>query len=116
MMTTEPPYADVLRRLAFNDVRTVDSVLAGSIDFADDVDLGEKMVSLVRIAALIASEAASPSYQWAVATALAAGASENEVVTVLLKIAAIVGVARATSAACALGGALGLELDELESS
>jgi alkylhydroperoxidase/carboxymuconolactone decarboxylase family protein YurZ len=114
MMTSEPPYADVLRRLAFNDVRTVDSVLAGSIDFTDDLELGDKTVSLLRVAALIASDAATSSYQWAVATALATGATENEIVAVLLRIAPIVGVARVASAARSLSGALGVELDELE--
>lgn len=112
-MPAEAPYADLLRRLALNDARTVDALLAGSIEPAEIPDLGEKTCALARIAALIATESASASYQWAVAVALSAGAEERDVVGVLLSVAPIVGVARVASAALALAVALGVELDVL---
>jgi alkylhydroperoxidase/carboxymuconolactone decarboxylase family protein YurZ len=109
---TESPYADLLRRLALNDVRTVDALLRGTID-ADTATLGEKTCALLSIAALIATESAAASYQWAVANARAAGADEAEIVGVLITVAATVGVARITSAAGTLGAALGYDLDVL---
>ena len=109
----ESLHADLLRRLALNDARTVDALLAGSIAGADSPELEEKTSALVRIAALIATESAVASYQWAVAVALAAGAEERDVVGVLLSVAPIVGVARVASAALALVPALGVEPDVL---
>ena len=73
--------------------------------------LGEKTQALLRIAALIAAESSPPSYQWAVSVALANGAGDDEIVGVLLSVAAVVGEARVTSAAPALASALGYELD-----
>jgi alkylhydroperoxidase/carboxymuconolactone decarboxylase family protein YurZ len=113
MSTEAPRYADLLRRLALNDVRTVDSLLGGSMNATDAPPLSDKNCVLVRVAALIATEAAATSYQWAVAGALAAGVTEQEVVAVLLTVAPVVGVARVASAATPLAAALGLDLDVL---
>ena len=51
------------------------------------------------------------SYQWGVGVALAAGATEDEIVDLLLVLAPIVGVARVTAAAPELGVALGYDMD-----
>src|SRR5215467_6947107 len=112
-MISEPAYAELLRRLAFNDSTTVDALLAGSMHGAERAELGEKTCALARVAALIAAESTAPSYQWAVAVALSAGADEREIVDVLLTVAPIVGTARLASAALALAAVFGVDLDVL---
>ena len=67
--------------------------------------------ALARVAALIATEAALASYQWAVESALAAGASVREIVDVLVAVAPVVGLARVTSAAPELALALGYDVE-----
>ena len=69
--------------------------------------------ALLRIAALIATDSAASSFQWAVSTALASGAAEDEIVGVLCAIAPIVGSARVALAAPSLASALGYDLDAL---
>ena len=59
--------------------------------------------ALLRIAALIAMDAAPPSYMSAVQAGLKAGASYDEIVGTLIAVMPIVGVARVVSAAPNLG-------------
>ena len=99
-----------MRRLALNDPSAVGSALSATTD-PEWSALGEKTQALLRIAALIAAESSPPSYQWAVSVALANGAGDDEIVGVLLSVAAVVGEARVTSAAPTLASALGYELD-----
>jgi alkylhydroperoxidase/carboxymuconolactone decarboxylase family protein YurZ len=100
----------MLRRLALNDERAVGAALSATTDFDLSI-LGDKTRALLRIAALIAAESPAASYQWAVSVAMAAGAGDDEIVGVLLSVAAVVGEARVISAAPALASALGYELD-----
>jgi 4-carboxymuconolactone decarboxylase len=73
--------------------------------------LSQKTQSIARISALIALDAAVVSYQAAVIDALAAGATSDEIVGVLLAVAALVGRTRVTSAAPALALAMGYDVD-----
>jgi hypothetical protein len=68
--------------------------------------------ALVRIAALIALDAAPPSYMSAVEAGLAAGISHDEIVGTLIAVIPIVGVARVVSAAPNLALALGYDVSE----
>ena len=110
-MSEEPSCAVLLRRLAVSDEAAIGSIFASEITDAENSELGERTRSLVRLAALVATESAAPSYQWAVSVALAAGASEDEVSGVLISVAPIVGVARVASAAPAIAAALGYAID-----
>ena len=110
-MTDEPGCARLLRRLAVSDDGAIGSVFAGEITDLENSELGDKTRALVRLAALIASESAASSYQWAVSVARAAGVSDDEVAAVLVSVAPIVGLARIASAAPLLAAALGYELD-----
>lgn len=103
--------ADLLRRLALNDEGAVESVLGTTIGHTECSALDAKTQALVRLAGLIALESAPASYQWSVATALAAGATDDEIVGVLVALAPIVGVARMNSAAPELALAIGDDLD-----
>ena len=110
-MEEEPRCAGLLRRLAMSDEGTFESVFVAGSTYNDTPALGDKARALVRLAALIATEAAAPSYQWAVTTARAAGVSEDELTGVLVNVGPIVGTARVASAALALALALGFEVD-----
>ena len=95
-----------------NDEATVESVLGVGISDGDPSALGARTTALVRLAGLVAVEAPAASYQWGVGMALAAGASEDEIVDVLRVLAPIVGAARVNAAAPALGVALGYDMDD----
>ena len=111
-MSNEPRCAGLLRRLALSDEGTIGSIFGADItDLDNNSELGEKTRASIRLAALIATESAAPSYQWAVNVALAAGLSEDEVAAVLMSVAPIVGVARVASAAPVIASALGYELE-----
>ena len=103
--------AVLLRRLALSDEGAIGSIFAGELTDVENSELGERTRALVRLAALVATESAAPSYQWAVSVALAAGVSEDEIGAVLITVAPIVGVARVASAAPAVAAALGYGLD-----
>jgi alkylhydroperoxidase/carboxymuconolactone decarboxylase family protein YurZ len=100
----------LLRRLALNDESTVEAILGVDITDFGGSNLGARMTALLRLAALVATEAPSASYQWGVGVALAAGASEDEIVDLLRVLAPIVGVACVNAAAPQLGVALGYDM------
>lgn len=93
----------VLRLLTIGDEVTVDSALHGT----GMTDLDHKTSALVTIAALVATEADSPSYQTAIDRAHVAGADDEEIVQTLITIAPLVGAARIASALPQVGIALG---------
>jgi 4-carboxymuconolactone decarboxylase len=69
---------------------------------------------LVKIAALVALDAAPASFVWNVAMAREAGVSDDEVLGVLLALAPTVGLAKIVSTAPEVGLALGYDLDDEE--
>ena len=100
----------LLSELALNDEAAVESILGTVAVDADDTMLGARTHALVRLSALIALESPDASFEWIVSVALAAGASDAEIVGVLVAVAPVVGVARMNSAAAALARALGLDI------
>ena len=68
-------------------------------------------VPLVRLGALVALDASQSSFQWNASTALASGATVDEIVGVLIAVAQTVGLARVASAAPAVALALGYDID-----
>ncbi len=74
-------------------------------------DLDPKTRALVQLAGLIALSSASASYQSSVAVAHAAGASDDEVVAVLMTVAPVVGRARVVAAAADMALSLGYDVD-----
>ena len=72
--------------------------------------LESKARSLVRIAALAAIDATTPSYLEAVDSAREGGASDDEIVGVLIAIIPAVGVPRVVSAAPKLALAIGYDV------
>ena len=66
----------------------------------------------MRVAATIALDAAPSSFQHAVAVALAAGATSNEIVATLEAVTPVTGTARVVSCAPKLALALGYDVEE----
>jgi 4-carboxymuconolactone decarboxylase len=102
-------YELTLRRLAVSDDRLVASTLAQSEPAIGVGHRGEQMRPLFQLAALIAGDGTCASF---VASALAAGASVEEIVDVLLAVAGTVGGARVVAAAPLLARAVGFDVDE----
>jgi alkylhydroperoxidase/carboxymuconolactone decarboxylase family protein YurZ len=101
-----PDEEELLRRLAISDETALVTAVLGK----SRLGLDRKTWALVRVAALIAVDSAVASYQWAIDEAIAQGATEEEVIDVLLAIAPVVGVGRVTSAAPELALALGYDV------
>ena len=105
-------YKLTLRKLALRDDRFIDSLLSQDRASASVSGIEPLSHALLRIAALIAIDAAPPSYMSAVEAGLDAGASYDEIVGTLIAVMPIVGVPRVVSAAPNLGLALGYDVAE----
>ncbi|MGH9228805.1 MAG: carboxymuconolactone decarboxylase family protein [Acidimicrobiales bacterium] len=106
----EPEHEDLLRRLALNDEDALESLLGTALADAELSGLDAKTLALVRLAGLVALEAAPASYQWSVAAALAAGATDGEIVGVLVALAPIAGTVRVNAAAPDVALAIGCDI------
>lgn len=104
-------HEELLRRLALNDEAVVESSLQMYVSDVGGSGLDAKTYALVRLAGLIALQSSVPSYEWSVTAALAAGATDDEVVGVLIALAAVVGVARMNRAALKLATVIGCDLE-----
>ncbi|SDJ03462.1 Carboxymuconolactone decarboxylase family protein [Frankineae bacterium MT45] len=102
----------MLVRLAVNDDALIASALNSNDANLDLSSLDPRTHALVRIAALLALNSATASYSSAVAVALANGATEEEVVGVLIAIAPLIGVSRVVADASALALAVGFDVDD----
>jgi 4-carboxymuconolactone decarboxylase len=101
----------LLRRLALNDEESVERVLVGADDRGPPRALEPKVDLLVRLGALLALGGSTSSLRATVDRAIGAGASESEIVEVLVAVGPAVGLARVVTAAPRLATALGYELD-----
>jgi alkylhydroperoxidase/carboxymuconolactone decarboxylase family protein YurZ len=109
-------YKATLRKLALRDDRYIESLLAEDRSGAAEAGIEPRTHALIRVGALIAMNAAPPSYMSATEAALKAGATHEEIVGTLIVVMPIVGVARVVSAAPNLGLAIGYDVgDALES-
>jgi len=99
----------LLRRLADNDEVCLQAVLAS--ERPDAAVLDRETWALVRLAALLAVDAATASLRWAVDVASAKGLDDVALVQVLLTAASAVGAAQTVANAPRLALALGLDLE-----
>src|SRR3954454_11579503 len=104
-------YQERLRSIALSDDRFVASVLGMGQDTIEASGLDAKTHAMVRLAALVAIDAAPSSYNASAELALAAGASHDEIVGILIAVAPTIGLGRVVSAAPDLGIALGYDVD-----
>jgi 4-carboxymuconolactone decarboxylase len=104
----------VLRHLALNDEASVERVLVSGTDRGHPAALAPKVEVLVELGALLALGGATTSLRATVRRATEAGASDAEIVDVLVAVGPAVGLARVVAAAPRLATALGYDLDANE--
>jgi alkylhydroperoxidase/carboxymuconolactone decarboxylase family protein YurZ len=97
--------------LAINAQSVRDAMVGAELAAEEGAGLDAKTGALVQLAATVAQGAASASYQAAVADALAAGATDGDVVGALLALRPVVGTVRLESAVPDVALALGCDLD-----
>jgi alkylhydroperoxidase/carboxymuconolactone decarboxylase family protein YurZ len=110
-MATYCQHEEFLRRLAINDESTVRSLFGDSILDSNCVELDAKTTALVRLAAVVALDSRPTTVQWSVSAALAAGASEDAIVDVLVAVVPVLGSAQFGMAAPVLAAALGYPVE-----
>ncbi len=107
----------LLRGLAAGDegllrsVLTVAPVQTGPPQLRSRPGLPAAAGALVHLAALLAAGGSTTSLRWAVELALQSGAQDEEIVEVLVSVAAIVGSARVVAAAPRLALAIGYDIE-----
>ncbi|HEU4354580.1 MAG TPA: carboxymuconolactone decarboxylase family protein [Actinomycetota bacterium] len=104
-------YEQKLRWLAVHDERFIGAVFSSTEGNLETSGLDAKTHALVRLGAFLALGATPACLQSDVEAALAAGASEDEVVGTLIAVAPEIGSARAVSEAPELGLALGYDVE-----
>lgn len=108
------PAEQLLRRLALNDEHSVADVLDAGGETHLDTSLHRKVDLLVQLGALVALGAATTSLRRTVQQARAAGASEDEIVGVLVAVGPAIGLARVVATAPRLARAIGYDADSDE--
>jgi alkylhydroperoxidase/carboxymuconolactone decarboxylase family protein YurZ len=104
-------YQETLRRLAVIDEGVVHEQAGICLDVSDGSTLDAKTAALVQFGALVALGGPSVGLEWSVARALAAGASEDEIVDTLVILAAPVGLSRVVSVVTDVSTALGYDIE-----
>jgi len=104
------PHETTLTKLAIADDGFFETLLARESWNVAESHLDPKTHSLVRLGALVAIDATSPGYMWAVETARRCGATDDEIVGCLIASLPAVGVANVVSAAPKLALALGYDV------
>ena len=105
-------YETTLRKLALRDDRYVGALLAREDASAVESGLDARTRALIQIGALVAVDAAPPSYMSVAEAALDAGVTHEELVGALIVVLPVVGVPRLVSAAPNLGLAIGYDVGE----
>jgi alkylhydroperoxidase/carboxymuconolactone decarboxylase family protein YurZ len=111
-MSEHEQHPDALRRLSIRDDAYVDLLLADEEARAKLSCLDGRARALVHLAALVAVDAAPPSYMEAITSAREWGASSDEIAGCLIAILPAVGVARVVSAAPKVALALGYDVND----
>src|SRR5881392_2593040 len=104
---------ELLRRLALNDERVIASVLGSDPSAARVPPLERKTRALVRLGALLAVGAGTTSLRWMTEVAYDAGATEEDIVGVLLAVSPEVGCAGVVREAPRLALAIGYDVEDL---
>jgi 4-carboxymuconolactone decarboxylase len=104
-------YQEILRRLAIVDEGFVGDQAGLVLGQPGVQALDPKTAALVRVGVLAAIGAPEVCLEWSSGQALAAGASEDEITSVLLVIAPVIGLGRMVGAAPGVAGAFGYDID-----
>ena len=103
-------YKQELRRLAMHDEALLEEIAVKGSSFAAPV-IDERTRALARVAATVAVDAASSSFQHTVTHALAVGATVDEIVATLEAVTPVTGAARVVQCAPKVALALGYDVD-----
>lgn len=104
-------HEEILRRLAIVDDGFVEDRAGLGLGLAGARVLDPKTAALVRVGALAATGSPGVCLEWGSARALAAGATEDEVIDVLLAIAPVTGLGRVVSAVPGMADAFGYDVE-----
>jgi alkylhydroperoxidase/carboxymuconolactone decarboxylase family protein YurZ len=99
----------LLRDLAEHDERSVRAVLASEPEVRGGLD--RETFALVRLSALLATDAATDSLRWAVDQAATTGIDDAALAQVLVSTAPTAGAAQAVASAARLALALGVDVE-----
>jgi 4-carboxymuconolactone decarboxylase len=117
-MSQAARFHETLRRLAMIDESFIEDQARLGLGPARTSALDAKTMTLLQVAALVASGSSAVCLEWSVGRALAAGASEDEIGDVLVAIAPVAGLGRVVTAAPDIAAALGYDvvaaLEELD--
>lgn len=105
-------YKDTLRKLAIRDTDFIQGILQEADGDPSRSGIDSRALALVRVGALVAADAATPSFMEACDEALAADATREEIVGTLIAVLPLIGVARVVAAAPNLALALGYDVGE----
>jgi 4-carboxymuconolactone decarboxylase len=100
-----------LRRLGIQDEAVIESLFATRLDNLDASGLDPKTHALVRLGALLALGGAPVSFHASVEAALAAGATNDEILGALIAVAPLIGMARVISATPNVALPMGYDID-----
>jgi alkylhydroperoxidase/carboxymuconolactone decarboxylase family protein YurZ len=103
-------YKEQLRRLSMHDDALLEQIAVRGSSFAASV-IDERTQALARLAATIAVDAASSSFQHTVTHALAVGVTMDEIVAILEAVTPVTGGARVVQCAPKVALALGYDVD-----
>jgi alkylhydroperoxidase/carboxymuconolactone decarboxylase family protein YurZ len=103
-------FHETLRRLAMIDEGFVQDQARLGIRSAPASALDSKTAALLQVGACVAIGSPAVCLEWSAGRALAAGASEDEIASVLLAIAPVTGLSRVVSAAPEVATALGYDV------
>src|SRR4051794_18009660 len=105
---------ELLRRLALDDEHAVRAATGPEVMSGDGPVLEPKTRALVRLAALLAIGATTASCRGAAERARVAGASDEELVGVLMAVGPVVGAARVVEAAPRLALAIDYDVGQAD--
>ena len=108
-MSRTAKFQETLRRLAIFDEGLVDAGFG--LGWAATSALDAKTTALLQVAVSVAIGSSAVCIQWGAARALAAGATKDEIVDVLLAIIPVAGLGRIVSAAPAVATALEYDIE-----
>lgn len=102
---------EILRRLTLGDTGYLDSLVADRAATPGGSALGHAEEALVRLGALVATDASEPTWQRATRAALDAGLTPDEIVDALLALAPVVGGMRVADVAPKVAHGLGYDVE-----
>jgi 4-carboxymuconolactone decarboxylase len=109
--TRAASFQETLRRLAIIDEGFVEDQAGLGLGLPASQLLNPKTATLVRVGALAAIGSPGVCLEWSTTRALAAGATEDEIIGVLLAIAPVAGIGRVVGAVPGVAAGLGYDIE-----